>query len=230
LTNAIREKPFAVVLFDEIEKAHPRILDKFLQLLDDGVLASGRGERVYFSESVIVFTSNLGLYRTDGEGNRVPTVTPQEDYATVERKVRGEIENHFKTQLNRPEILNRIGDNIVVFDFIRPEVALEIFRKMVANILGRLEQQQQIRVRLTSAVESDLIDRCTADLSLGGRGIGNKLEAWLINPLARALFDQDIGSGRNVEVCAVGESGGVPVLELGLESDSAKLNPPEESL
>ena len=230
LTNAIREKPFAVVLFDEIEKAHPRILDKFLQLLDDGVLASGRGERVYFSESVIVFTSNLGLYRTDGEGNRVPTVTPQEDYATVERKVRGEIENHFKTQLNRPEILNRIGDNIVVFDFIRPEVALEIFRKMVANILGRLEQQQQIRVRLTSAVESDLIDRCTADLSLGGRGIGNKLEAWLINPLARALFDQDIGSGRNVEVRGVDESGGVPVLELGLESDSGLLKPPEESL
>ena len=63
LTNAIREKPFSVVLFDEIEKAHPRILDKFLQVLDDGVLTSGRGERVYFSEALILFTSNLGIYR-----------------------------------------------------------------------------------------------------------------------------------------------------------------------
>ena len=63
LTNAIREKPFSVVLFDEIEKAHPRILDKFLQILDDGVLTSGRGDRVYFSEAFIIFTSNLGIYR-----------------------------------------------------------------------------------------------------------------------------------------------------------------------
>lgn len=67
LTNAIREKPFSVVLFDEIEKAHPRILDKFLQILDDGVLTSGRGDRVYFSEALIVFTSNLGIYRQGGK-------------------------------------------------------------------------------------------------------------------------------------------------------------------
>ncbi len=73
LTNAIREKPFSVVLFDEIEKAHPRILDKFLQVLDDGVLTSGRGERVYFSEAFLVFTSNLGLYRIDDSGHRCQT-------------------------------------------------------------------------------------------------------------------------------------------------------------
>lgn len=65
LTNAIKERPFSVVLFDEIEKAHPRLLDKFLQLLDDGVLTSGRGERVYFSETIIIFTSNLGIYKQD---------------------------------------------------------------------------------------------------------------------------------------------------------------------
>ncbi len=65
LTNAIREKPFSVVLFDEIEKAHPRILDKFLQILDDGVLTSGRGERVYFSEALLIFTSNLGIFSLD---------------------------------------------------------------------------------------------------------------------------------------------------------------------
>ena len=76
LTNAIREKPFSVVLFDEIEKAHPRILDKFLQVLDDGVLTSGRGDRVYFSEAFIVFTSNLGIYSDGTTGERVPNVSP----------------------------------------------------------------------------------------------------------------------------------------------------------
>jgi hypothetical protein len=69
LTNAVRERPFSVVLFDEIEKAHPRILDKFLQILDDGVLTSGRGDRVYFSEALIIFTSNLGIYSTAPDGN-----------------------------------------------------------------------------------------------------------------------------------------------------------------
>src|SRR3974377_1806851 len=122
-TNAIREKPFSLVLFDEIEKAHPRILDKFLQILDDGVLTSGRGDRVYFSEALIVFTSNLGIYRLESDGSRVANVSPDDEYVWVRTKVRREIERHFKTVLNRPEILNRIGDNIVVFDFIRPNIA-----------------------------------------------------------------------------------------------------------
>ena len=76
LTNAMREKPFSVVLFDEIEKAHPRILDKFFQILDDGVLTSGRGDRVYFSEAFIIFTSNLGMYKTDTAGMRILECVP----------------------------------------------------------------------------------------------------------------------------------------------------------
>ena len=123
LTNAVRERPFSVVLFDEIEKAHPRILDKFLQVLDEGVLTSGRGERVYFSEAFICFTSNLGIYRLDPAGERVPNVTPHDPFDQVRSRVLEEIERHFKLELNRPEILNRIGDNLVVFDFIRPAVA-----------------------------------------------------------------------------------------------------------
>ncbi len=221
LTNAIREKPFAVVLFDEIEKAHSRILDKFLQLLDDGVLTSGRGERVYFSESVIVFTSNLGIYRAGADGKRSPTVTPDDPYEMVEERVRTEIENHFKTQLNRPEILNRIGENIVVFDFIRPEVAREIYSKMMANILGVLADKQQIRVVIHQEAEQDLLRRCTADLSHGGRGIGNKLEAWLINPLARALFDLDAQAGARVRIHGLSEVNGVPSLDVRLESEGA---------
>jgi ATP-dependent Clp protease ATP-binding subunit ClpA len=111
LTNAIREKPFSVVLFDEIEKAHPRILDKFLQILDDGVLTSGRGDRVYFSESFIFFTSNLGVFRTDSLGNRVPNISLTSGPDEVRTKVRTEIERYFKISLNRAELLNRIGEN-----------------------------------------------------------------------------------------------------------------------
>ena len=79
-----REARSRVVLFDEIEKAHPRILDKFLQILDDGRLTDGRGETVYFSEAIIVFTSNLGIYVEDEHGQRVQNVQPGDPYETVE--------------------------------------------------------------------------------------------------------------------------------------------------
>jgi hypothetical protein len=97
-----------------------------LQILDDGVLTSGRGDRVYFSEALIVFTSNLGIYRTEPDGSRVANVSSDDAFTDVQAKVRLEIERYFKTVLNRPEILNRIGDNIVVFDFIRPSIRLKV--------------------------------------------------------------------------------------------------------
>jgi ATP-dependent Clp protease ATP-binding subunit ClpA len=189
LTNAIREKPFSVVLFDEIEKAHPRILDKFLQILDDGVLTSGRGDRVYFSEAFIVFTSNLGIYRLDDTGARIVNVSPEDSFADVREKVRAEIEHHFKTVLNRPEILNRIGDNILVFDFIRPSIADEIFDAMVARVLSDVAVNQHIDIALDEPSRAQLQELCLADLSNGGRGIRNKVETHLVNPLARAFFE-----------------------------------------
>lgn len=190
LTNAIREKPFSVVLFDEIEKAHPRILDKFLQVLDDGVLTSGRGDRVYFSEALIVFTSNLGINGVDAAGTRIANVTPAQPFEDVQAKVRAEIDSHFKLVLNRPEILNRIGDNIIVFDFIRPDIAARIFDSMVQSIL-RDAVESGYRLTLTPVATAALRQLCTSDLSNGGRGIRNKLEAHLINPLARALFERE---------------------------------------
>lgn len=189
LTNAIREKPFSVVLFDEIEKAHPRILDKFLQVLDDGVLTSGRGERVYFSEAFLIFTSNLGIYRRDSSGERVANTTQEEDFAMVEHKVSSEIDRYFKLELGRPEILNRIGENIIVFDFIRPDVADQIVSMMVEAILERVEMATGRLVQLSADVRNRLREICLNDLSDGGRGIRNQLEVHLVNPLARLLFD-----------------------------------------
>lgn len=194
LTNAIREKPFSVVLFDEIEKAHPRVLDKFLQILDDGVLTSGRGDRVYFSEALIVFTSNLGIYKMTDLGERELNVSQQEPYEAVKQKVESEIERHFKFVLNRPEILNRIGENIIVFDFIREDTADEIFQQMVTNTLADLKSQE-LEVSLAPEAMTSLRALCLADLSNGGRGIRNQVEAHLLNPLARALFDADAAPG-----------------------------------
>lgn len=187
LTNAIREKPFSVVLFDEIEKAHPRILDKFLQILDDGVLTSGRGERVYFSEALIIFTSNLGIYKVDNQGLRTPNVTQSDAYDAVNTKVRQEIERYFKLVLNRPEILNRIGENIVVFDFIRPNVAKAIFTQMVNNIIDDL-RDNHFELQITPSALQALENIALADLSNGGRGIRNQIEAHLLNPLSRHVF------------------------------------------
>jgi ATP-dependent Clp protease ATP-binding subunit ClpA len=210
LTNAVREKPFAVVLFDEIEKAHPRILDKFLQILDDGVLTSGRGDRVYFSEAFILFTSNLGIYRQETDGSRVPNVRPEDGFADVQAKVRSEIDRYFKLVLNRPEILNRIGDNILVFDFIRLETAALVFDGMVDGILADISATKDIRVTLAPAARDALRTACLGDLSNGGRGIRNKVESLFVNPLARGLFDSGTEGGTQVMINALTvEAGGV---------------------
>jgi ATP-dependent Clp protease ATP-binding subunit ClpA len=215
LTNAVREKPFAVVLFDEIEKAHPRILDKFLQILDDGVLTSGRGDRVYFSEAFVIFTSNLGIYRIDADGQRVLNIQPSEQLDEIRKRVRSEIDQHFKVALNRPEILNRIGENVVVFDFIRDKVASDIFDGMVAQILKDLESAQQISVRLSPNVRNELKSLCLRDLSNGGRGIRNQVEIHLVNPLARALFDAQIQAGQQISIEQI-ESGPATSLRLSV--------------
>lgn len=203
LTNAIRERPFSVVLFDEIEKAHPRILDKFLQVLDDGVLTSGRGDRVYFSEAFIIFTSNLGIYRLEADGSRVANVTAEDAFFDVQSKVRAEIDRHFKLVLNRPEILNRIGDNVLVFDFIRPDIAELIFEGQVDDVLHGIAADQGIAVSITDDARAALRQACLSDLSNGGRGIRNKVESGLISPLARALFDRDAAPGDAFSVSAL---------------------------
>lgn len=199
LTNAIREKPFSVVLFDEIEKAHPRVMDKFLQILDDGVLTSGRGERVYFSEALIVFTSNLGIYKLSETGERIPNVSADSAFNEVQSKVKKEIERHFKFVLNRPEILNRMGENIIVFDFIRADVAEQIFQQMVEGVIEDI-QSQGLYLSFTQEALNSLKTIALADLSNGGRGIRNQIEAYLLNPLARELFKLNPKAGQKLMV------------------------------
>ena len=214
LTNAVREKPFSVVLFDEIEKAHPRILDKFLQILEDGRLTDGRGDTAYFSETILVFTSNLGIFIEDKQGNRLQHVKPGDAYETVEKNVRDAIGDYFKFKLSRPELLNRIGDNIVVFNFIIPEVAAIIFDGMLKNVARRLFEEFKIQLSLTPQVHQQLLKRCTHDLSNGGRGIGNQLESTFINPLSRAMFEHDLEGKTKLLVAGLEEQDKVITLTL----------------
>ncbi|MDP4029817.1 MAG: AAA family ATPase [Gallionella sp.] len=214
LTNSVREKPFSVVLFDEIEKAHPRILDKFLQILEDGRLTDGRGDTAYFSETILVFTSNLGIFVEDKMGNRIQHVKPGDAYETVEKNVREEIGNYFKYKLSRPELLNRIGDNIVVFNFIRPEVATLIFDGMLKNVARRLFEEFKVQLALTPEIHAQLLGRCTGDLSNGGRGIGNQLESVFINPLSRAMFEHELEGKTRLLVSGMTEQDKVITLTL----------------
>ncbi|MCO5970376.1 AAA family ATPase [Actinoallomurus soli] len=202
LTNAVRQDPFRVILFDEIEKAHPRILDKFLQILEDGRLTDGRGNTAFFSESILVFTSNLG---TRG-------ITPGMPYEDLEAQVRSAITEHFTTALNRPELLNRFGDNIVIFDFIGPEAADRIFDLQLANICRRVSDEHHMKLRLSDEVTATLRAWCTSELDKGGRGIGMALESYFINPLARALFD--LGPATDVTVSGVHRDGSIVRLDL----------------
>ena len=195
LTNAVKQNPFSVVLFDEIEKAHPKILDMFLQILDDGRLSSGRGETVYFSECLVVFTSNLGVYEQLPDGTKRQMVSSDMEYDQVSKKITEAIEDFFKYKINRPEILNRIGKNVVVFDFIREKTAEKIFHTMLDNVRFRLEDVHNITLDIEEAAKKKLAEHVCGDLSMGGRGIGNNLEEILINPLSRALFEANVQSG-----------------------------------
>ena len=198
LTNAVKENPFSILLFDEIEKAHPSIFDKFLQILEDGRMTDGQGNTVYFSECIIIFTSNLGIYTRNEMGVRAPNVTPDMKYPEVQKKVRQAIEDYFKLELGRPEILNRIGENIVVFDFIRPEVAKQILDAQITKIVTNLATEKQIELVITEKAKSVLVAKALDNLSNGGRGIGNIVESLLINPLARYLFDEEISGDARI--------------------------------
>lgn len=213
LTNAIKEKPFCILLFDEIEKAHPSIFDKFLQILEDGRMTDGKGETVYFSECIIIFTSNLGIYDQDEYGRRVLNVSPDMDYDELSNRIITSIQNYFKTELGRPEILNRIGENFVIFDFIRKDVASQILNSQLERIIDNLKEQKGIHLNIADEAIEYLLNASFGNLENGGRGIGNIVEKNFINPLARYLFDNKVAAGANVLVKKIVNENSVITLE-----------------
>lgn len=121
-------------------------------------------------------------------------------YDEVQKAVRSGIEDYFKLQLGRPEILNRIGENIVVFDFIREDVAEEILLAQVEKIVSRLRSEKNIDVELTDKAKDVLKQHAIGNLENGGRGIGNIVESLLINPLSRFMFDNEIFQNRKIRI------------------------------
>ncbi|MEM1276726.1 MAG: AAA family ATPase [Pseudomonadota bacterium] len=190
LVNAVRARPFGVFLFDEIEKAHPRILDMFLQILDDGRLSDSRGETGYFSEALIVFTSNVGVVGGDRSANSGQTVLPSDTDAQLEEKLTRAVSDHFRYELKRPELMNRLGQNIVPFQFISTRSSGVIFDAVVSRVIEAVREEHGVEIIITPAAKEELEAACTFELLDGGRGIGNRIESNLINPLSRLLFSK----------------------------------------
>lgn len=202
LTSRIRNKPFSVILFDEIEKAHSKVFDKFLQILDDGRLTDGKGETVYFSESLIIFTSNLGMFREEAATKRrVENVSINDNYEEMREKIMSEIEDFFGRSLNRPEILNRFGDNFVVFDFIRSPVDKMILVKNLKSIQKNLKEQKSCDFRFDDKFVDNFLEAHVKDnLKNGGRGIMNRIESQIKNGIVNYMTQ--LGRSENVTLSA----------------------------
>lgn len=198
LTDAVAANPSSVVLFDEIEKAHPRLLDTLLSVLDDGRLTNGQGHVTYFTDALIVFTSNLGMHGEDESGDRNIKFDYDTPFHEMESGIRDEIAKTFNSRLERPELLGRLGgkENIVVFDYLRDIDG--VVNKFIENIKQRLSNLHKIEL----VIEEEVINKLNSDLndntellSLGGRGISQTLERNVVNPLAGWLFDNQETSG-----------------------------------
>lgn len=182
LTNAVKERPFCVLLFDEIEKAHGRIMDKFLQILEDGRLTDGKGETVYFSETFIIFTSNIGAADADIKW----------DAEQTRRHFINKVTEHFVTELKRPEILNRIGEaNIVPFNFIQnDDVLVAIGKSKFKPIRDFIKERYKAEIRFDDEEEAFAALGSGANKKNGGRGMLNAMEQKLINPLSDFVFEK----------------------------------------
>src|SRR4051812_14101682 len=190
LTEAVRRRPYAVVLFDEVEKAHPEVLNVLLQLLDDGRLTDGKGRTVDFKNSVVIMTSNLGsafiTERTTSEGGTIDEGTRQQ--------VMDALREHF-----RPEFLNRI-DEIIFFHALGREHMKQIIDIQIGGLTRRLEDRK-IRVVLDDAAKEQLV-REGYDPAYGARPLKRTIQRRLLDPLALRVLEGEFVEGDTVHVGA----------------------------
>lgn len=202
LTNTVKSNPFSILLFDEIEKADPSIMDKFLQILEDGRMTDGQGNTVYFSETLIFFTSNAGITEEtcDSRGNVISRVT-QVHPGTPYKEIQKTVETKLKTML-KPEVLNRIGKNIIVFDYISEDATKEILLSQIENIVREIHRKSKIEIDVEDSAIQYLMVKCleTETRENGGRGVGNVVEDSFLNPLAEFLFDTNAQEGRQIKI------------------------------
>lgn len=176
LTEAVRRRPYSVILMDEVEKAHPDVFNVLLQVLDDGRLTDGHGRTVDFRNTVIVMTSNLG-------SDRIRELAEGHEYAVMKEQVMSVVGQHF-----RPEFINRIDDIIVFHPLVREQLH-EIAKIQVATLQSRLSDRD-LQLNVTDAVIEKLTN-VGFDSVFGARPLKRAIQVHLENPLA-----QEILSGR----------------------------------
>jgi ATP-dependent Clp protease ATP-binding subunit ClpB len=189
LTEAVRRRPYSVVLFDEIEKAHPEVFNVLLQILDDGRLTDGQGRTVGFRNSVLIMTSNLGSsYILEHQGD---------DWTAVESKVREALFQGF-----RPEFLNRI-DEILMF---RPLGREELERVVVMQLerLAELARERNVELEITASARSKIVE-AGYEPAFGARPIKRAIQRLVSDPLAMAFLDGRFHDGDVIEVDAGGD-------------------------
>lgn len=193
LTNAMLEKPFSVVLFDEIEKAHPKIFDLFLQILSDGRLTDSRGQTVFFSEAIIVFTSNLGTRAS--EIVQLQEAQQSGDPSRVHQHFVRCVQNFFRYEISRPELLNRIGNNIVPFNYLDQEDVLTATVSFyLAGLQARFNQEYghlglQLDIAHAAVTKFIVQEYGSAIREFGGRAVLNTLDDVLLPLLAQRLLN-----------------------------------------
>jgi ATP-dependent Clp protease ATP-binding subunit ClpB len=192
LSEAVRRRPYAVILFDEIEKAHHDVFNVLLQVLDDGRLTDGQGRTVDFKNAVIIMTSNIGspiIQEYFNRGN-----LSDKEHAEMEKKVKQELRGHF-----RPEFLNRI-DDIIIFHSLVREQLVKIVDIQLQGVERRL-QQQNLQLTLDAAAKA-LIAQEGYDPQFGARPLKRSIQEHLLDPLATRLLDGDFKPGDRIKVSA----------------------------
>lgn len=213
LTNAIQARPHSILLFDEMDKAGREVYDLFLQILSDGRLTDGAGRTVSFTESLIIFTSNQGAAAA-GDLLTLDTSNPEEA-ALYEKTIKQSVQDHFREKLGRPELLSRLGDNIVVFRPMQGQFAIDLAEHFIDTALANVRRRVGNTVILSEDARALLIAAITTrdELANGGRGITTGLEKRLINPLSRVLFT--VGPDISLTITGVGQDdAGQPTLSV----------------
>jgi ATP-dependent Clp protease ATP-binding subunit ClpC len=203
LTEAVRRRPYRVILFDEIEKAHPDVWNALLQILEDGRMTDGQGRTVDFRNAVIIMTSNLGTRHARKSGT-LGFVTSRGDEARIERESHREIEQALKKAF-RPEFLNRV-DEIIIFSSLSLEQVEQIVDLQLQEVQERL-QEHGLEIELTSAARAWLAKQ-GFDPLFGARPLRRALQRYVESPLSVRLLRGEFESGDCVIVNA-DEDGGI---------------------
>ncbi len=190
LTEAIRRKPYSLVLLDEVEKAHADVFNVLLQVLDDGRLTDGQGRTVDFRNTVIVMTSNLGSEHIQAMSSSATSTT--DGYEAMKAAVLEIVAQHF-----RPEFINRI-DDLVVFHALEKEQLRAITHVQIQHLMARLEEQD-IHLKLTDA-SLDFISQTGFDPVFGARPLKRAIQTHLESPLAKEILSGRFGPGDNISV------------------------------